>query len=363
MSLILPFLLASGISLIATPITIFFAKKYGFVDDPKKHKHPAILHKKIIPRAGGIPIFLAFVTAALLMIGITKAIIGIFLGGLILVIIGLIDDKLDLNNWWKLAGQILAAGVVIGFGVGISFITNPLHIFGLGSFLGREVLRLDTLRIPLNLFGEHSILILADLFALFWIVWVVNMVNFSSGVDGQMPGIVLVTLFVLFAASLRFAPDPGQLTVAKLALIGAGATFGFLIFNFYPAKIFPGDSASYFLGFLVATVAILSGAKVGAAVLVMIIPLVDGVFTIFRRLAIGKSPFTDDKKHLQHLLLELGWGQRRIALFYWLLCAILGAAALTLHSVEKLFAGVFVAIIVLGGLLWLNISLQASDRT
>ena len=362
MSFIIPFLLALGISLIATPITIFYAKKYSFVDNPKKHKHPAILHKKIIPRAGGVPIFLAFAVAALLTIGITKAISGIFLGGLILVIIGLVDDKIDLNNWWKLAGQILAAGVAIGFGVGISFITNPLHIFGSGSFWTEEVLRLDVWRIPFNFLGEHSILILADLFALFWIVWVINMVNFSSGVDGQMPGIVLVTLFVLFAASLRFAVDPSQLVVAKLALIGAGATFGFLIYNFYPAKIFPGDSASYFLGFLIAVVAILSGAKVGAAILVMTIPLVDGVFTIFRRLAIGKSPFSDDRNHLQHLLLGLGWGQRRIALFYWLLCAILGAVALLLPSEEKLFAGVVVAVIVIGGLLWLNIGLSTKAR-
>ncbi|EKD58027.1 MAG: glycosyl transferase family protein, partial [uncultured bacterium] len=242
------------------------------------------------------------------------------------------------------------------------FITNPLHIFGSGSFWTEEVLRLDVWRIPFNFLGEHSILILADLFALFWIVWVINMVNFSSGVDGQMPGIVLVTLFVLFAASLRFAVDPSQLVVAKLALIGAGATFGFLIYNFYPAKIFPGDSASYFLGFLIAVVAILSGAKVGAAILVMTIPLVDGVFTIFRRLAIGKSPFSDDRNHLQHLLLGLGWGQRRIALFYWLLCAILGAVALLLPSEEKLFAGAVVAVIVIGGLLWLNIGLSTKAR-
>ena len=89
----------------------------------------------------------------------------------------------------------------------------------------------------------------------------------------------------------------------------------------------------------------------------MAVPLVDSAFTIIRRVAVRRSPFAGDRGHLHHKLLELGWGQRRIALFYWLVCAILGAAALTLHSVEKLFAGVVVAVVVLGGLLWLNMTL------
>jgi len=362
MSLFWSFLIPFGLSLTLIPVAILMAKRFGLIDDPKKHKHPAILHKMIIPRGGGVPIFLAFSIAALLILPLTKHLLGILFGGLILVIIGVIDDKVDLKNVWKLTGQILAALTVISFGIGITFITNPLHIFGPSGFWVGEVLRLDTWRISFDFFGQHSILILADLFALFWIVWVINMVNFSSGVDGQMPGIVLITLFVLFAASLRFATDPSQLVVTKLALIGAGVTFGFLIYNFYPAKIFPGDSASYFLGFLVAVIAILSGVKVGTAILVMAIPLADGVFTIIRRLTLGRSPFTGDRNHLHHRLLELGWGQRRIALFYYLVCAILGATALLLSSTGKLFAGVVVGVIILGGLLWLNTTLPLKDQ-
>lgn len=140
-------------------------------------------------------------------------------------------------------------------------------------------------------------------------------------------------------------------------MIGAGSTLGFLVYNFYPAKIFPGDSGSYFLGFLIAVVAIISGAKIGTAILVMLVPLIDGVFTILRRIAQGKSPFSGDRKHLHHRLLELGWGQRRIALFYWLLCAILGAAALFLASSEKVLAGFVIAVVILGGLIWLNMNL------
>lgn len=336
-----PFLLSWVLSLALTPITVIFAKKYGFVDDPKKHKHPALIHKRVIPRAGGLPIFIAVAATSLIFFEPSQKLWGILLGGLILLLVGLLDDRRDLGAGVKLSAQVLAALGVVASGVDIPFITNPLG----------GVVRLDTVKI------------VADLAAIFWIVWVINMVNFSSGVDGQMPGIVFITLMVIFAASLRFfVTDPSQIVVTQLALAGAGATLGFLFFNFYPAKIFPGDSGSYFLGYLVAVVAILSGAKVGTAILVMAVPLIDGVFTIVRRIASGKSPFAGDRKHLHHRLLELGWGQRRIALFYWLLCAILGAAALRLASGEKLFAGAVVLVVVLGGLVWLNMTLPQKAR-
>ncbi|MEX2028611.1 MAG: MraY family glycosyltransferase [Candidatus Curtissbacteria bacterium] len=362
MNFVLPFLLAFLVSAILTPIVAFFANKFGFVDDPKRHKHPAMIHTRSVPRGGGLPIYIGVVVASLVFIGISKKIMGVFLGGLILVVIGLIDDKIDLKSFHKLGAQFLAALVVVAGGVGIAFITNPL--FALGNFGGLgEVIRLDSLRFVFNFFGTHSILILADIFAVLWIVWVINMVNFSTGVDGQMPGIVVVALFVIFAAALRFiAGDPSQMLVARLALIGAGATAGFLIFNFYPARIFPGDSGSYFLGFLIAVLAILSGAKVGTAILVMAVPLIDGVFTIIRRLLSGKSPFLGDRGHLHHQLMQLGWGQRRISLFYWLVCAILGAAALGLQATQKLFAGVFIATIVIGVLLWLNMNLSQKHQ-
>lgn len=348
MNLLGAIIIAFLASLVLTRLTIMLAIKFRFVDDPHFHQHPAILHKKAIPRAGGLPIFLAVVVAVMLLLPFSQQLAGIILGGLILVLVGLWDDKQDLPALTKLAGQVLAALVVVSSGVGIAFITNP---FG-------GVIRLDSWRIVFEILGtSHSILVAADLFALFWIVWVINMVNFSSGVDGQMPGIVLVALLVLFIASLRFGNDPGQLVVQKLALVGAGATLGFLVFNFFPAKIFPGDSGSYFLGYLVAVVAILSGAKVGAAILVMMVPLVDGVFTIVRRIALGKSPFAGDRSHLHHRLLELGWGQRRIALYYALVCAILGAAALSLSPGEKVFAALVTLVVVIGGLLWLNMSL------
>jgi len=361
MSLLFLFFTALFLSLILIPITMIFAARFGMVDDPKKHAHPAILHKKTVPRAGGLAIFLSFLGTVLFTIGPTKQIAGILLGGAILTFGGVWDDRSDLGKGVKFAIQIAATLVVVGFGIGISFIANPLNIFG-GFGLG-EIIRLDTLRFVINFAGTHSIYIFADLFAFFWIIWVINMLNFSAGVDGQLGGIAFIALFIIFAVSLRFAlVDPTQMMVAKLALIGAGSTLGFLVFNFYPAKIFPGDSASYFLGFLIAVLAIISGAKVGTAMLVIAVPLIDGVFTVIRRVASGKSPFLGDRGHLHHRLLEIGFSQRQVALFYWLLCAILGAIAFVLPSEGKVFAGVVIGIIVLGGLLWLNTNLQTKAR-
>lgn len=361
MTLFLPFAVSLILSLVLIPITMRLAKKYGYVDDPKKHKHPAVLHKKIIPRAGGLAIFGAVFLSALVFIPLTREVLAIFAGGLILVLAGIIDDRRDLGKWLKLLIQLLAALIVVGSGIGIAFITNPLSSVPILGAL--DVIHLDSMRVVFHFLGEHSILVFADIFAILWIIWVVNMVNFSTGVDGQMPGIVLVTLLVLFMVSLKLSgQDPSQILGTKLALAGAGATLGFLVFNFAPARIFPGDSGSYFLGYLVAVLAILSGAKVGTAVLVMAVPLIDGVFTILRRIADGQSPLLGDRGHLHHKLLELGWTQRQVALFYWLLCAILGAVALSLSSSGKLFAGIIIGIIILGGLLWLNMILPLKAR-
>jgi len=338
-------------------VTIKYAAMFGLVDNPKVRHHPATLHKKIVPRAGGLPIFVSFIITSMLMIPYSQKLLGIMLGGLFLVSAGLLDDKYDLKNKYKFFAQVVAAVIVVASGIGITYITNPVHIFG-----GGDIVRLDNVRIIFDFLGTHSILVLADLFALFWIIWVINMVNFSAGVDGQLGGIGVIALMVIFAVSLRFYPDPGQTIVTKLALIGAGATLGFLIFNFYPAKIFPGDSGSYFLGFLIAVLSILSSAKVGTVILVMAIPLIDGVFTVIRRIVEHRSPFLGDRKHLHHRLLELGLSQRAVSLFYWLLCAILGAVALILPATQKLFAGVFIAIIVLGGIIWLNINLPTKAR-
>ncbi|MDP3998614.1 MAG: MraY family glycosyltransferase [bacterium] len=344
-SIFLPALIALTVTLISTPLVIRFANHFGLVDDPRVRKHPAQLHRKTIPRAGGLAIYLGIIASALIFLPFSKQLWGILSGATVLVFVGLADDKFDLSPYLRLATNILAALLVVGSGVGISFITNPFD----------GIVHLDTLRIQFEFFGPHSIIVWADLFALVWIVWCMNMVNWSKGVDGQMPGFVGISAIFLGLLFFRFlATDVSQWTAASLAFITAGAFLGFLPFNFYPQKIMPGYGGGSLAGFMLAVLAILSGGKVATAILVLGVPMMDAVYTIFRRILRGRSPVWGDRGHLHHKLIEFGWGKRRIALFYWLVSAILGTIALRLNSQQKFFTIILLGLAVGGLLLWLN---------
>jgi len=266
---------------------------------------------------------------------------------LILLITGLVDDRYtQFSPYKRLIFQFFAAGVVVISGVGISFITNPLG----------GIIYLNSITIPFYFFGTHQIIIIADILALVWILWVMNMINWSKGVDGQMPGIVLVATFILGLLSLKLyqGGDINQLNIAKLSLITSGSALGFLIFNWYPAKIFPGFSGSTIFGLMIATLSILSGAKLATAGLVLLVPATDFIYTFIRRILQKKSPVWGDRGHLHHRLLDLGLSPKQITCIYIFFGVILGALALNLDSKGKLFAAVLVASSLLGLILWLN---------
>ena len=328
-----PFILSLFTTVLAVFPTIKLARKFNLLDNPKTRPHPAHVQKRVVPRAGGLACFVGLVATILTFIPFSTQIGGILAGLSILLIVGLLDDKYpNFSPYVRLVGQFVAAAFVVFSGVGIDFITNPL-----GGII-------------------HFSPILSKLLALIWIVWVMNMVNWSKGVDGQMPGIVTVACLILglLSVKLTLLGDPNQEAVAKLSFIGAGASFGLLIFNWYPAKIFPGFSGSTILGFMIAVLSILSGAKVATAGLVLLIPAADFIYTFTRRILEGKSPVWGDRGHLHHRLMDLGLTHRQISLFYILGSVILGAAALSLSSGGKLFAGIFVATVTLGAILWLN---------
>jgi UDP-GlcNAc:undecaprenyl-phosphate/decaprenyl-phosphate GlcNAc-1-phosphate transferase len=337
-------LVAFIITAILTPLSLIFVKKMGLLDDPKKHKHPGIIHTKTVPRGGGIPFFIGILITGLFFLPLSKTVIALFIAGLIALIIGVLDDKYDISPYVRFAGNIVSAIIVVRAGITIPFITNP---FG-------GILYLNSIILPLNFLGIHFAIALSDIIATLWIIWVMNMLNWSKGVDGQMPGIVAISALTIGFLSLRFAglDNFSQISV-DLSFIIAGSSLGFLIFNFHPAKIFPGYGATA-VYLLLSAASILSGAKLATAILVMGIPMMDGLFTIIRRLLSGKSPFWHDKKHLHHLLLSFGIGQRYIALFYWIISAILGALALVLSSQAKLFAIIMLLIIVGGTLIFLH---------
>lgn len=339
----LPFFLSLLLSLLLTPLTIWLFTKMGFVVDPKKNPHPAHVHKIPIPKGGGLAIFLAiFITIGLLM-EMDKHIMAIAWASAITVIVGLIDDVRGMNPYVRLGINFLAVGIVVASGIGISFVSNP---FG-------GIIDLSYPRIGFQLFGEyHEIWVLADLFALLWIPILMNAINWSSGVDGQISGVVTIAAFVVGIISLTYSADITQWPVSTLAFALAGAFAGLTIFHFYPQKIMPGYSATSLAGLLLGVISILATAKVGTVLVVLGVPLIDFVYLVVRRIVSGKSPVWGDRNHLHHKLLDMGWGKRRIALFYWLITSILGVAAVQTEARTKLLIMIGLVILMLVFAIW-----------
>jgi UDP-GlcNAc:undecaprenyl-phosphate/decaprenyl-phosphate GlcNAc-1-phosphate transferase len=343
---LLPWLVAVIVSFFITPLVIKFAGKLGIIDDPKKSSHPKVIHTTPTPRGGGIPIFAALVVATLIFLPIDKHVIGILIGALILVVMGILDDKYNLNPYVRLALGFLAAAAPIASGIGIAFITNP---FG-------GIINLSQPQITFSLFGStHSIWLIADLFAIFWVVFLMNMLNMGAkGVDGQLSGVVLIAALTIAILSLRYSADITQWPVIILAAITAGAYLGFLPWHIFPQKIMPGYGGSTLAGYLLGILSILATAKVGILLVVLGVPLIDTGYVIFNRIRSGKSPVWGDRGHLHHRLLDAGLSKGNIALFYWGVTAILGIVALNLNTGAKIYTMVGIAVFLGGLILWLT---------
>lgn len=332
----LAFVFAASISYLLTPFAITLAKKYNLVTDRKKRTHPAHTHTGVIPRAGGVPIFIAIFLAVILFVPVNKIMLGILISSFLLLMVGLLDDYYDLSPYLRFGANILISALVIGFGLGIPFISNP---FG-------GVFRLDQWRLVFDFFGTHSVLVLADLLAIIWLTWTMNMINWSKGVDGQLPGFVGIAAIFLGFLSQRFViHDVSAQSVMLFSFIVGGAYLGFLPFNFYPQKIMPGYGGGALAGFLLGVLSIISFGKIGTAFLILAIPIIDATYTILRRIKNKKSPFRADWGHFHHKLLDIGWGKRRIAVFYWFVTFAFGVASLFLKGQEKLISFFMIAII------------------
>ncbi len=326
------------ISFLTTPLAIRIAKKYKLLTDVTTRNHPAHTHTGVIPRGGGIPIYISLLICSLIFLPFNKILTGILVSNAFLLILGLLDDKYDVSPYLRFIMNLTISTMVVGFGLGIPFISNP---FG-------DVIHLNTWKLTFDFFGVRNILILADILAVIWLSWMMNMVNWSKGVDGQLPGFVAITALFLGLLSQRFiGHDIRAETVMILSFIVSGAYLGFLPFNFYPQRIMPGYGGGAMAGFLLGILSILSFGKVGTAILVLAIPTIDAVYTIIRRIRKGKSPFRADWGHFHHRLLEIGWGKRRIAVFYWTISLILGVSSLFLTGMEKLIAFVTVGIVLI----------------
>ena len=316
----LVFVTALVVSLGLTPLAARFALHTGAVDQPA----PRRVHLKPTPRLGGLPIFIAFFAA----IGVSLIyprtdpnellrVAGLFVGASLLFVVGVYDDYHELSALPQLIAQIIAAGIAVASGVLIDKVNNPFG--GIISF--------DAW--------------FAILFTLFWIVGMTNTVNWLDGIDGLAAGVVTIAGIVLIIHTIRL--EQYSITLPALALVGA--VLGFLLFNFPPARVFMGGAGALVLGFVLGVLSIIGAARVAFALLVLSIPILDVAWQIFSRLRAGRSPFSADRGHLHHRLLDLGFSQRAIVVLYYTFTAFFGALALILPSgTYKLIALVVIGI-------------------
>lgn len=346
-------LVSTVISFVATPAVIALYRRLGWVEIPDRKKQTTT-HEHPVPRGGGIPIFASLAVSAFLFIPVDQHLVGILLGGFFLAVLGVFDDRWNLNPYIRLGFLFVAAGFVVMAGIGIPFLNIP--------FFG--IVPLDEPKLSWWLFGEErSIWLVADLFALFWIVGLMNVVNWSKGLDGQLPGIVVVAAGVVGILSFQYSADITQWPVVVLAAITGGAYAGFLPWNIYPQRIMPGFGGGTLAGFLLAVLSLLSTTKVGTLLVILGVPFVDAGFTILRRVLARRSPVWGDRGHLHHRLLDdLKWSKRRIALFYWSVTALLGVVALQLNSQQKFYTIVGIALVIGCVLLWLTHFGRSSKR-
>lgn len=329
---LLGFGLAFGVTAALTPVVRRYALARGIVDRPDKERK---LHGRVVAYLGGVAIFVGFVAAVLLLMPLSRELAALLLGCTILVVVGVVDDRRGLSPWVKLGFQVLAAGVALAGGIGLTGIRNPF-----GGFID-----FSAWRFPVEVLGlKFHIAPVANFLSLLWMVGLANTINFLDGLDGLASGVSGIAAVVMFALSV--GPNVHQPAVALLAIILAGSAFGFLPFNFYPARIFMGDSGAYFLGLTLAMLAIYSGAKLATAVLVLGFPIVDAIWAAVRRSARGMSPFKADRKHFHHLLLDTGMSQRQAVLTLYAVAVVFGTVALFVGSFAKL-----IALVVLTGLM------------
>ncbi|OON93167.1 MAG: undecaprenyl-phosphate alpha-N-acetylglucosaminyl 1-phosphate transferase [Candidatus Epulonipiscioides saccharophilum] len=302
------FIMAFSISLICTPIAKKIAIKFGAVAYPRNRD----THKVPIPRLGGIAIVLGF-TITLIFILLDpdmnfledKHTIGILIGGLIISILGILDDIYEIKSSIKLLVQILAATVAVYFGIRIQFVSVPFN----------DLLNLEWLSIPVTIF---------------WIVGITNAVNLIDGLDGLAAGVSSIASMCLMILSIH----SGHPTAVILTVILSASCLGFLPYNFSPASIFMGDTGSTFLGYMLSLISILGLLKsytigtVCVAILVLGLPIFDTSFAIIRRILSGRPIMSPDRGHLHHRLMDKGYSQKQAVVTLYGVSGIFGLSAM-----------------------------------
>ena len=256
--------------------------------------------------------------------------VGLLGASFLCLLIGIIDENRPLSPQAQLAWQVVIATVAVAWGWTIRYVSDPYS---------SGVIDLATGSIG-------PILLPGSILAVAWLVLLMNSINWLDGVDGQAGGVGVVALLTLSGVSLL--PSTQDSLTLTLSLIGAGAVLGFLIWNFPPARVYLGTSGSWFLGLFIGMVAIIGGGKIVTTLLVLALPVIDMALVIVQRLAQKKAPWIGDREnHLHFRLVSWGWSHRAIAIAAISLTSLLGLAAITLQTSEKIIA-LIIASVMLG---------------
>ena len=328
--IVVVFILAALIALAVTPVVRRVMMRYEIVDRPEARR----INIAPVPRGGGLAVCGAFLfvsglflivnqTAGLVPIPFsidTSQMVALLLGGAVAAGLGAVDDLLDLRARYQLVGQVALAAAAVALGVSITFVTNP---FGPDfRFTGPVAAGLT----------------------IFWIVGMINSINWIDGLDGLSSGVAFIAAVTLGIISLT-TQVVAQPLIAVLCFALAGSLLGFLRWNFHPASIFAGTSGVQFVGYTLAVLAILGTAKVAVALLVLSVPIIDTFWIIVRRVSERRSPFSPDRTHIHHRLLDLGLSHQQTVLAIYGICLVLAVLSLLLSGVTQIYAfvGVFVA--------------------
>ena len=313
-------LLTIIVSAISVPFVIKLAKKLNIVDKPDARK----VHSRVMPRLGGLAIYIAFLAGYLYMSTIIELPISIMVGATIIMLVGFIDDKFQIKPWQKLLGQLIAAIVVLSDGLFIKYLTIP--------FIDESVQVSLWIAIPISLI---------------WIIGVTNAVNLIDGLDGLASGVSIIAASAIFVMSLIM----NDVIVAFLSIALIGSTLGFLFFNFHPAKIFMGDTGSLLLGYLLSILSLISFKQVTIItliipILILAVPIIDTAIAIIRRKLNRQRIMDADKNHLHHRLLAVGYSHRQAVLFIYSMAFFFGASAILVYKAD-LVASILIFVLLL----------------
>lgn len=354
--LIVTLLIATVVAFSITPLIIRWYTYNNWLEQPGEKTHAKQTHRTSVPRGGGLAIFMTILLLSIFSLTIDPFLIAILVGAGLIAVVGFLDDLYNIHPFWRLGAGLIAALIIVSSGISIEYVTNPAYGLNPGA---NAVINLEFPLISFPFFGATIAISMAQLLGLFFIIWNMNIVNWSKGVDGQLPGFVSMACIMIGILSYQFIDDPTQFNTARLSFIVAGAYLGYLYWNWYPQKSMPGYGGGALAGYFLAILSIISGAKLATTLMVLAIPTADAVFTVTRRIIAGKMPWWGDRGHLHHKLLDvLGWGRRRIALFYWLASGILGILALVLPTVGKLIVTMVTFGLVFSWLIWFKYKQQ-----